>query len=166
MNPPDSASKPLRRTDLRLALLAPVLMLAVAGTQIYLGMRHQLSAWKGGGFGMFSTYDSPGLRLVLIQLHGGGQVHPATVGGSSDLLKAVEQVRVFPRPAALAALAARLGDLSWALADSTSQAVPVRNAHQQARPLVVDRVTIEVWRLSYRSGDQQIRRTLLARSGS
>jgi hypothetical protein len=162
----NSTSTGLRRVDLRLALVAPLLMIAVAGTQIYLGMRHQLSAWKGGGFGMFSTYDTPGHRVVLVQLHAGGQVHHATVSGSSDLLKAIEQVRVFPRQAALSALAERLQDLSWGLAEPGGQVVLVRSAGQPVRPLVVERVSVEVWRLAYRSGDQQVRRTLLARAGS
>lgn len=48
--------------------LAPVLLGGVALTQFAFTQVSSLSPWKGGGFGMFSTVDSPGARFLRIQL--------------------------------------------------------------------------------------------------
>ncbi|MFG0284756.1 MAG: hypothetical protein ACF8R7_10080 [Phycisphaerales bacterium JB039] len=50
-----------------LLLLAPTfLMCAIALRQMWLATTDTLSPWKGGGFGMFATVDSPGNRFVQI----------------------------------------------------------------------------------------------------
>ena len=46
-------------------MLAPALLVAVASTQIALSRTFDLTAWKGGGFGMFSTLDHAGYRVVV-----------------------------------------------------------------------------------------------------
>ena len=47
--------------------LIPALLLAgVAFHQIYLAHTAQLSPWKGGGFGMFSSAEIGGLRTVRV----------------------------------------------------------------------------------------------------
>ena len=47
----------------------PVLLLViVALSQHYLTRGHLFSPWKGGGFGMFSSIDSPQNRKVLVYL--------------------------------------------------------------------------------------------------
>ena len=48
------------------ALLPVTLLVAVAGVQVMLATTAGLSAWKGGGFGMFSTTDDGGRRYVRI----------------------------------------------------------------------------------------------------
>ena len=49
-------------------LVAPALLCALAINQLVLVRLSNLSAWKGGGFGMFSTMDSPGARYLRIYL--------------------------------------------------------------------------------------------------
>lgn len=46
----------------RLVPLPALLLVAVALVQIALAQTKQLSAWSGGGFGMFATTDSPARR--------------------------------------------------------------------------------------------------------
>lgn len=46
----------------RIAALPAVLLVAVAIAQIAMAERGPLSPWLGGGFGMFSTTDSPARR--------------------------------------------------------------------------------------------------------
>ena len=46
-------------------MLAPALLIAVASTQIALSRTSDLTAWKGGGFGMFSTLDHGAYRGVV-----------------------------------------------------------------------------------------------------
>jgi hypothetical protein len=48
------------------ALLPPGLLLLAAGVQIGLATGAELTPWLGGGFGMFSTTDSPGARHVHV----------------------------------------------------------------------------------------------------
>lgn len=47
-------------------LLVPGLMLLVAAVQMTLVRTHDLTPWKGGGFGMFSTFDSPSARTLRV----------------------------------------------------------------------------------------------------
>jgi hypothetical protein len=51
-----------------LASLAPALLCCVALLQFTLTRTSGLSPWKGGGFGMFSTVDSPAARFLRITL--------------------------------------------------------------------------------------------------
>jgi hypothetical protein len=51
----------------------PVLLLVViAGVQIVLAVHRDLNPWKGGGFGMFSTVDSPAGRHLEVFASGPG----------------------------------------------------------------------------------------------
>lgn len=62
-----------RVPDHLLSFLAPGLLVLVACVQMALVRTHDLTAWKGGGFGMFSTFDAPtsrALRLVLLTEEG------------------------------------------------------------------------------------------------
>ncbi len=60
------ASRPQRRArrDLLLAFVAPVILTVVALGHQVLTATHDLNPWKGGGFGMFATVDSPGTRTI------------------------------------------------------------------------------------------------------
>lgn len=63
---------PDRRSAARAAL--PMLVLvAVAGTQVLLAKTRGLSAWKGGGFGMFSTLDDAQHRDIRIVVEAPGR---------------------------------------------------------------------------------------------
>ena len=52
--------------------LPSALLLGVALNQVYLANTTHLSAWKGGGFGMFSTTDGGPNRRVRVFLEGRG----------------------------------------------------------------------------------------------
>ena len=49
-------------------LLPPLLLVLVAASQAFCVTQGKLSPWKGGGFGMFSTVDSPPSRRLSVQL--------------------------------------------------------------------------------------------------
>ena len=49
---------------MRSVVVPPVLLVVVAGCQIALANTTGLTAWKGGGFGMFSTLDHGAYRGV------------------------------------------------------------------------------------------------------
>jgi hypothetical protein len=90
---------------------APVLLCAVALLQQYGAHRHALSPWKGGGFGMFSTVDSPSARFLRIHLStSGGEI---AVLPPRRLSEQVRQVRAMPTRSRLAPLAEELGRSAW-----------------------------------------------------
>lgn len=48
--------------------IAPGLLCGIALVQLAFAQFSTLSPWKGGGFGMFSTVDSPGARFLRVYL--------------------------------------------------------------------------------------------------
>jgi len=52
-----------------LHLVVPLILISVFIHQIYLVQTDDLTQWKGGGFGMFSTIDKPSDRIVSIYLN-------------------------------------------------------------------------------------------------
>lgn len=95
-----------------LVWLSPVLLCAIACLQIYLAMTKSLSPWKGGGFGMFSTVDSPDARFLRIYLINGGEETPVLL---PDNLKTMGlKAQTIPSSALLFKLAQRLAKGTWA----------------------------------------------------
>lgn len=47
--------------------LPAIILCGIASVQLYLANFDGLSPWKGGGFGMFSTVDSPPMRLITAE---------------------------------------------------------------------------------------------------
>lgn len=60
------ASGRIRALAARFSALPALLLVAVAIGQIALAHTRHLSAWSGGGFGMFSTTDSPARRHLHV----------------------------------------------------------------------------------------------------
>jgi hypothetical protein len=64
--PIEPASRPrLSRRAWALVLIAPLIMTGVAIMHHVLTTTSDLNPWKGGGFGMFATVDSPGNRRIV-----------------------------------------------------------------------------------------------------
>ena len=72
----------------RLAGYLPILLLAlVALNQIRITRTTDLTPWKGGGFGMFSTLDRPRARQVRVHLVGGGRDIPFAIPADLNVLE-------------------------------------------------------------------------------
>ena len=56
------------KRDNFLVWFVPGLLCVVAAAQLYFVNNHALSRWKGGGFGMFTTVDSPSARFLRVYL--------------------------------------------------------------------------------------------------
>jgi hypothetical protein len=111
-------------------------LVAVALVQIGLVLSKDLSRWKGGGFGMFSTTDTPFARFVRVRLVVGGQAHAVLVPASARELG--QRARVLPTQERLDALARRLGAGRW-IRDETSLLDPEsRDLIRQKLSLVAD----------------------------
>lgn len=90
--------------------LAPGLLVFVACIQLALVRAHDLTAWKGGGFGMFSTTDAPparALRLVVLTDEG------EAVVAFPNLRVRKERVLNMPNEALLEELAAQAVQEEW-----------------------------------------------------
>jgi len=127
------SSAPALLTDARRERLAvavpPLLLVAVAVTQVLLVRSVHLSPWKGGGFGMFASVDGLPFRAVRIQV---------------DALERSEQLAVPPSLQRLADAAATLP--TRRSLERLGNAVIARERRQGRS---VDRVHVEVWRAEY-----------------
>jgi hypothetical protein len=90
---------------------SPALLCVIACAQIYVSMTRSLSPWKGGGFGMFSTVDSPDARFLRIYLINGSEETPVLV---PDRLKTLaREAQTIPTRALLLELADRMAHGTW-----------------------------------------------------
>ena len=90
--------RPVPRSP-RLAYLAPALLAAVAVAQFAVAQTTSLSPWKLGGFGMFSTADEAGARILRVRLE--TEAGPYVVVGEKGSL----WTRTWPRSGDLQAAA-------------------------------------------------------------
>src|SRR5262245_41993239 len=92
-------------------LIAPILLGAIALFQMYAARTTWLTAWKGGGFGMFSTVDSPSVRFLRIALQTNrGAVR---VGVPARFQREASRLREAPDERSLHALAEKLAVGRW-----------------------------------------------------
>lgn len=133
-------------------LLAPALLVSVAGVHSYLAAAKNQTPWEGGGFGMFSTVDKRQARFVRCILR--TPQSEARVQLPPHLNTYVERLRARPTSARVESLAQYLAEATWVeeVSDSTSDADAPRYRyvpdHETAeRPRVsVAAVRVEVWR--------------------
>ncbi len=92
-------ARSLRRRSRRVQLYLPATMLClVAAWHAYRVVNHDLTPWKGGGFGMFSSVDAGTNRVVRITLHGRTGSFEAEVPTRKGLF---DYLRRVPDPLAL-----------------------------------------------------------------
>jgi len=114
------------------AILPVTLLLGVAAAQITLARTSDLSPWKGGGFGMFSTTDDAGRRRVRVFISAAGRSEELAIPPS--LQDAATRAAVLPGDGPLARLARGV----------------VARERRNRRP--VNDIRIEAWRIEYARG--------------
>ncbi|BCS33086.1 hypothetical protein TBR22_A23120 [Luteitalea sp. TBR-22] len=107
-------------------MLPALVLVLVAGRQIQLAKVSALSAWKGGGFGMFSTVDDAPHRTLRVIVEAANRSEEVAIAPSLE--DDVARALTLPDPTRLRRLA---------------EAVIARE-RRYARP--VSRVRITVWR--------------------
>jgi hypothetical protein len=110
-------------------LLPPVLLAVVALLQIALAQTADLTAWKGGGFGMFSTLDHGAYRGVDI------------VVDAPDRSESLE----IPPSLEVAAARAAAFPVDWLMHDLAEGVVARERRYERA----VSRVTVTAWRAEF-----------------
>ncbi len=113
--------------------LPSALLLGVALNQVYLAHTTHLSAWKGGGFGMFSTTDGGPNRRVRVFVEGPGIDREVPLPEQLDDL--AERASALPTDGNLARLARQMAS--------------VTGSHSEE----VRTVRVEVWRIEFASSD-------------
>lgn len=98
------------------ALIGPIMLLVIIIVQVAKAYTHDLSTWKGGGFGMFSTIDRPSNRLVRTYLVSDSAkilIEP-TIPTSSELIR----LRTYPKQEDLDNYAKSLAARQWRVYDT------------------------------------------------
>ena len=109
--------------------LPAAFLTVVAIVQIVFATTANISAWKGGGFGMFATIDGPSTRRVRIFVEAPGRSEEINLASSQRTLEA--QTRVFPSDPMLLSLAKAVSEREL-------------RSHRPVRT-----VRLEVWRADY-----------------
>ena len=145
-------------------------LIAMLGVHIALRANDDLSPWKGAGFAMFSTVDSPGMRTVAVWADVAGVEERVSLPEPWD--DASGELRALPTPARTMALARRVASSTLVrradgtLAPATTRRAgagaaggdrPRRPGQPPPRPpgqavVEVDRVRVDVMKLSYDGG--------------
>ena len=97
--------------DTTFRLIVPVFLCVVAAVQLYLVDSRSLSRWKGGGFGMFTTVDSPSARFLRVYLTSESGEVPVLI--PRELKKLSQKVRVMPSKERLEELVDKLRKGTW-----------------------------------------------------
>jgi hypothetical protein len=143
-------------------LLAPALLLAVAGVHAYLVEAKDQTPWEGGGFGMFSTMDKRQARFVRCTLITPERAVPVRV--PSHLGTYVERMRARPTELRTRRLADFLARADWVRAEPSAVDTIIGGDgpaglyryrppyEEEGRPeAVVESVRVEIWRMRFRS---------------
>lgn len=91
--------------------LAPICLCLVAALHLYRVSTAGQTPWKGGGFGMFSTFDAENARFVRAWLLTDQGARPIEI--PSELEKRVAELRAAPNQEGLDELARRLTQRTW-----------------------------------------------------
>ena len=138
--------------------LASIILIMIACIQFYYAHNYALSAWKGGGFGMFSTVDSPEARFFRIYLMVDGIEAPVKM--PNHLSQLAYKVRTIPTISNLELLAQRLVKSTWITDEGplnkSTDAKPKFHLQQDDEsaisaktPLRVQSLCIELWRFHF-----------------
>ncbi|NJM85227.1 MAG: hypothetical protein HC839_03170, partial [Leptolyngbyaceae cyanobacterium RM2_2_21] len=129
----------------------PGLMMAIAVRQIVLAQTVGLSAWHGGGFGMFASVDRDERRLIKVEaMTCDGRQIQVDVQSSSSLLSQAERTRVMtvPREDLLHSVGQKV--LTAPLTPSDRPSVYLAETSESAAiasaPVCLQTVTVQVWR--------------------
>jgi hypothetical protein len=148
------------------AAIPTLLLCLMASLQIYLVRSSQLSPWKGGGFGMFSTVDSAEARFLKIFV--ATPEEQLAVVPPDGLHEEVLRARCFPTVPNLEKIAKQLVAASWVEERLVSPAgrgtiVSIRplargeKSRPTLRMLSVNSVKVELWRSEFVASDTTLK---------
>lgn len=136
-----------------LLCVVPVIALTVFVHQLYHVAVFNLSRWKGGGMGMFSTIDAPENRVIKAYF----QVHAVRLPIAIPDLKEATAFRTEPTERNGEKLKARVSAMLWAITsvDASTQRPILQSISPEAREksgyavIHPERFDLELWQFSY-----------------
>lgn len=148
----------------RLHLVVPAILVTVFCIQFYLVQNHNLTQWKGGGFGMFSTIDSPSERTLKIQLNTDyGPVSLNKYSLRELSVRDITKIEAIPSKNKLEGVFQIINSKTWACNsfydDGNNQrcrSAKIYDPEEDTIPLQIDTVTIGVDRLTYDGGTNKV----------
>ena len=172
-------------TDRFYLYLSPFLLLTIASIQFYSALAYELTPWKGGGFGMFSTVDALDTRFLKIFLITPNGALPADV--PENLEQDKTRIQSLPTQSRIEALAEAMACGAWIYrdvrrreilaevtgdprSDASSPAAkptgkpregrqlePDEVAHSSAEIVEFSAIRVEFWRYRFDPGDATLR---------
>jgi hypothetical protein len=144
-------------------LLPAFVLIAVATLQQLATRYWNLCPWRGGGFAMFSSNDSPPHRTVLATIRTDRGSHQVVLERFPMFSDGISKAKILPRPSRLEALADRVKAQPWALApgEPERRLVPMMQAappppDRQLVPVKVQEVEIRVAGLTFTRQEDRI----------
>lgn len=173
----DGKASAMRRRDLVLALIAPVLLVALATTQVFHASTRDLTPWKGGGFGMFASTDGLNYRAVHARFLTDGEPMPIAVhdfGGEDRATWRFIHARALPDERRLGRLVERIEGARWRIEGSVARfdawlpdgvrgPVVTTRAGGEGQAVAVTGVQVDVWGVFYTRGDGHIEPRMVGR---
>lgn len=156
------------------AWIVPAVLILVALHQLHHATSNELSSWKGGGFGMFASLDSPSNRAVRLDLETDRGRIPAKIHGLDDHSEADEtafvNARALPDDRRMGHLAARVVEHRWHVVDGVARVDEARGApgpglvlvDEDGTELTVSGAEVRVYGIEYRRRGGVIEPRLLA----
>lgn len=145
-----------------------ILLIVIAIIHQFIAGPGKLSAWKGGGFGMFSTIESPSSRYYGFTLFSEGQDYKAII--PSEYARDIESLMAWPQQTGLRNLTEKLLFQEWKiqrdsaiLKHSESQLFPAykiikkKELDEEAEILHVDSVHLTINQLIFDSESCKIK---------
>ena len=134
--------------------IVPAMLAAVATLQLGAARLSGLSAWKGGGFGMFSTVDAPSSRFLRVSVI--TAAGPARVPVPRELSRLATDARTWPSKPRLVALGTAMARGRWTPFGVTPSLPPGPLRMQSGRELPlpavpIEGVAVELWKTDFES---------------
>lgn len=152
---------------------APSLLCAVVAVQRCLMQTHHLSAWKGGGFGMFSTAGKGRGLTVNFVIKNGDSIRVSEqfvrrrLKLSSDMPQRLRELLVMPSQGRLRQVARELAKEEWVsvIDENGKTEYPMMkknvNAKTRYQVLQVHEVQVEIWEYHFDSSGPRLQLTHL-----
>ena len=115
------------RITVRIAIsrfLPACLLLLVAGRQFFLVWSEDLTQWKGGGFGMFSTVDAGSSRVVQLRADNGTKCFKLQYPQSPPQVELYRLAHQLPSARTMRLLLEDIGRTPWGISERNVRNVP------------------------------------------
>lgn len=173
----DGGTPVMKRRDLAIALIAPVLLVVLATTQIFHASTRDLTPWKGGGFGMFASTDGVNYRAVQARFLTDGEPIPIAMhdfGSEDHAAWRFVHARAMPDERRLGRLVERIEQARWKIEGSVARfdawlpdgvrgPLVTTRAQGEGQVVSITGVSIEVWGVFHVRREERVEPRILGR---